>query len=276
LQFSADGAQLFTGSKDKSFLLVDLNSKQCLWKQLKAHESAISAMLLNSINSSFYTGDDDGVVKIWDTRSKQSVGKIEENSDFISEFVYHDNLLLAASGDGTLSVYDVRKSTLKVQTEPHDDEFLSLAVVKNGKKVVCGTQAGNLNIFTHEKWEEQWDRFAGHPESIDSIVVINEDIICTGSSDGLIRVVSILPNQLLGVIGEHEDLPIERLALSRDKKYIASCSHDNSVKFWNVSFFFEDRGSDSSEDEIQMDVGKLEPTMETKEKKTANAFFSDL
>ncbi len=43
------------------------------------------------------------------------------------------------------------------------------------------------------------------------------------------------PNRLLGVLGEHEeDFPIERLALSRDRRYLASCSHDQTVKFWDA------------------------------------------
>jgi hypothetical protein len=31
------------------------------------------------------------------------------------------------------------------------------------------------------------DRILGHPNSIDTIVALNENTICTGSSDGLIR-----------------------------------------------------------------------------------------
>ena len=95
------------------------------------------------------------------------------------------------------------------------------------------------------------------------------------------RVVSIHPNQFLGVIGEHEDFPIERLAYSRDKKYLASCSHDNTVKFWNVSTFFEDLEAASSDDssieeEAQLDTDKLEETFVSKQKKEMTNFFADL
>jgi WD40 repeat protein len=53
-------------------------------------------------------------------------------------------------------------------------------------------------------------------------------------------VVQIQPNSLLGVLGEHEDeCPIEQLALSRDKLFVASCSHDQTVKFWSATDLFE-------------------------------------
>lgn len=48
------------------------------------------------------------------------------------------------------------------------------------------------------------------------------------------RVVSILPNKVLGVLGEHGEYPIERIRLSGDGRYIGSCSHDKTVKFWDL------------------------------------------
>jgi hypothetical protein len=52
---------------------------------------------------------------------------------------------------------------------------------------VCGTQGGVLDIFSWDDWGDMSDRFPGHPESIDAILPINDDVILTGSSDGLIR-----------------------------------------------------------------------------------------
>ncbi len=60
-------------------------------------------------------------------------------------------------------------------------------------------------------------RFPGHPESVDALIVWDDSTLLTGSSDGMIRVVNILPNKLLGVVGAHEDMPIESLALSYDR-----------------------------------------------------------
>ena len=49
------------------------------------------------------------------------------------------------------------------------------------------------------------------------------------------RAVHLLPNRVLGVVGQHmEDFPVESLTLTSDETCIASCSHDQRVKFWNV------------------------------------------
>ena len=55
--------------------------------------------------------------------------------------------------------------------------------------MVCGTGEGTLNIFNWGEWGNISDRFPGHPMSIDCIVPLTPDIICTGSMDGVIRYV---------------------------------------------------------------------------------------
>lgn len=53
---------------------------------------------------------------------------------------------------------------------------------------MCGSQGGVLNLFSFGYWGDISDRYpGGHPESIDTIVKISENVIVTGSSDGLIR-----------------------------------------------------------------------------------------
>jgi WD40 repeat protein len=60
-------------------------------------------------------------------------------------------------------------------------------------------------------------RFPGHPESVDAIIAFDDDTIITGSSDGMLRVLNVLPNKLLGVIGSHDEFPVEAMALSSDR-----------------------------------------------------------
>jgi len=82
------------------------------------------------------------------------------------------------------------------------------------------------------------------------MIFVDEDTICTGSSDGIIRIVSIAPNNMLGVIGEHGEMPIECLRQSYDRHYMATTSHDSTVKFWNVEYLYE-----TDEDTDVADIG---------------------
>ena len=53
--------------------------------------------------------------------------------------------------------------------------------------MVVGSQEGVIGLFTWGDWDDINDRFLGHPSSIDSIVKIDEDTLCTGAEDGIIR-----------------------------------------------------------------------------------------
>jgi len=49
---------------------------------------------------------------------------------------------------------------------------------------------------------------------------------------------------MLGVVGEHSDLPIECMALSHDNRFLTTASHDYTIKFWNVAYLFEEDDDD--------------------------------
>ena len=189
------------------------------------------------------------------------------------------NTLLVASADGTLSVYDLRmagqqqqqsnnnhknNNGLIRQSDNQDDELLSIKLMKNGKKVVCGTTEGVLSVFSYGTWGDVSDRFPGHPSSIDTLVKVDEDTLLTGSSDGLIRVVSIHPDKFIGVLGDnHEGFPIEKLQFNANRNYVGSITHDNFVRLWDARMLQEkddDEEDDEQKDEdVQMSVSAPSP-----------------
>lgn len=87
---------------------------------------------------------------------------------------------------------------------------------------------------------------------MDALVKYDADTIITGSSDGIIRIISILPNRMLGVLGGTEDLPIERLALSHDRATLASVSHESCLRLWDLSHLANE--SEAEEDGAPGDV----------------------
>jgi WD repeat-containing protein 55 len=224
------------------------------------------------------TGDDLGGVRIWDERIRAGATSApshaassrkgapqgcvlswKENSDYISdmELSQDGNTLLASSADGRLSIFDLRMAQdPSIKTKPdqksfrlsddQDDELLSLKIMKNGKKVVCGTQEGVLSVFSWGVWGDCSDRFPGHPSSIDALLKVDEDTLLTGSSDGLIRVVQIHPDKLLGVLGnDHGGFPIERLGFNASRGIVGSISHDVNVHLWDATVLQD--GSDDDE-----------------------------
>eukprot|EP00474_Spongospora_subterranea_P010283 CRZ10741.1 hypothetical protein [Spongospora subterranea] len=254
--FTFCGNGLYSASKDQSIAVLDLNAQVVVHQGKNAHSSPINVLGTYEHNL-LISGDDEGDVSLWDVRTNWRQPSISwtqhENADYISDFcaVPEQFHVLATSADGTLGVWDIRgKGSLEAMSDCVEDELLSVCVIKGGKKVICGSQDGVLVVFSYGDFGDYDDRYPGHPQSIESLIAIDQDTVCTASSDGLIRIVQIQPNKLLGVIGQY-DFPVERIRLSHDKQWIASCAHDGAVKFWEAGYLFEvdDEDDDAEADE---------------------------
>lgn len=209
------------------------------------------------------------------------------NHDYITDFETNNDgtTLFASSADGTLSVFDLkfvnRKNTSRsvivkdidpnaapklpsqqsknkkstwdthgyTQSDNQEDELLSLVLLKKSQKLLCGTQQGILTLFSYGHWGDISDRFPGHPQSIDALLKVDEDTVLTGSSDGLVRAVQLLPNALLGVLGGHDGFPVEGLGWSAGRKMVGSMSHDEYIRLWDASLLNEDDSDEEAEEE---------------------------
>ncbi|XP_054716334.1 WD repeat-containing protein 55-like [Uloborus diversus] len=267
VKFSSCGQYLFTGSQDTTVEVIDLETSSIYRKFLRPNGSSIYSLL--PIDSYLLaTGEDEGQVVIWDFRMQSPIALFGDINEYISSLSMSNEkrILLATSGEGTLTAYNVRSKKMAMQSEMFDSEFLSSTVIKNESKVVVGSGDGSLNIFNWGEYGNISDRFPGHPGSVDCMVKIAEDVVCTGCEDGKIRAVQLFPTRFLGVLGSHNGFSIDGLSASFDKTLLASSSFDQKVKFWDLS---------------GIDDMKSEDVKETKKKhsqlnRQVNDFFSDI
>jgi WD repeat-containing protein 55 len=264
IEFDPHGQKLLTISSDHSWFCVDATGA-VISSHPNAHLAPLNKCLMIDENV-FVTGDDNGCVKLWDIRSNQETMSFHRQEDFITCFCYHPDTstLLCTSGDSTLCSYDTRKKIPKNDSsatsgagasggaiqvsDEQESELTCVTVLKNGKKVICGTQKGVLLTFSWGKWGDCTDRYPGHPQPVDCLLKLDENTILTGSSDGLIRVVGIQPNKIYGVLGDHEDFPVEGMCRSRDGLCLGSFSHDDVIRFWDMSMFVHDTPDEGEEE----------------------------
>lgn len=256
LLYAQGGDVLLSVGADRCVVAMDVATGSVTARLENAHAAPINRLI--QLNETVVaTGDDDGCVKIWDTRARVVCGEHKPFVDFVSDMKFtglDTNEIVIASGDGTLGCLSLTANKLVGQCDNLEDELLSCEIVKNGRKVVAGSQEGVLNIFSYGQWEDISDRYPGHPQSVDAIAKVTEDMIVTGSSDGLIRVISVFPNKILGLVGEHSDMPIERLTMSFDKDMLASSSHDKTVKLWKVDWLTEEGAWEDPEEMEDIDA----------------------
>ncbi|EJU01342.1 WD40 repeat-like protein [Dacryopinax primogenitus] len=251
------GARLYGVTKDKSIEVIDTTTGKVLISKPGAHENSINRVL-GTLPHQLATGDDEGVLRLWDTRTlsptSASTHTYTHHTDFISDLLWLEDKkhLVCTSGDGTLSVLDVRnkKAVPWAQSEDQEDELLSVVPIKGGSKLVVGTQLGILHIFDRSKgYSDLVDRLPGHPSSVDALLPITDDVIATGSSDGMVRFVQVHPNKLLGVVVDHGEFPVERLGLDRAGKWLGSVGHEEGVRLTDVQGALEESDEEEGEED---------------------------
>jgi len=136
--------------------------------------------------------------------------------------------------------------------------LLSIIPIKGHTKVVVGTQLGILSIFNRNRgWGDCVDRIPGHPHSIDALCGLpssypsSSSTILTGSSDGLIRAVQLLPTKLIGIVADHGSFPIERIAVDHggEGRWVGSAGHEDVLRMTDLKEVFEDERENGATEE---------------------------
>lgn len=111
-----------------------------------------------------------------------------------------------------------------------------MGLFRSDTKLLVGSSKGKLYLFNWKEFGLHSDEYIGQKQSIQCMVPITQNIVVTSGEDGVLRATHMFPQRHLGIVGQHQ-LPVEHLDISYDGQYIASCSHDDTVKFWNISYF---------------------------------------
>jgi WD40 repeat protein len=162
-----------SGDRDGCVHIVDLEQGKILRKNATAHQGHVTIVLGSGFQNpqeakddesskspqQFYTGGQDGIVRVWDTRQKSSLYALDIHIDkrsgkagavgFLQESE-DGNALLTGGADGTIKVLDKRRSfnTLYNFTEHRD--FIYAMHVKGS---FCFSGSGNGMLHVHD-WKK--------------------------------------------------------------------------------------------------------------------------
>ncbi|XP_026475749.1 WD repeat-containing protein 55 homolog [Ctenocephalides felis] len=239
IEFSDDGNILYSTAKDKSIVLTDVESGKFIRNYEEAHE--VPAYCLTIIDENiFATGDDDGCVKIWDLRVKEQdpLFSLKKCEDYISDMITNDHkkYLVCSSGDGSLTTININMRKIHVQSEEYEEELTCLGLYNYETKIVAGSSKGRLYSFNWNEFGLHCDSLPGPKRLISCLIPVTENIVVSSGEDGILRATHLSPQRHLGVVGQH-NLFVESMDISNDGTIIASSSHNNDIKFWNIQYF---------------------------------------
>uniref|UniRef100_U5EX47 WD repeat-containing protein 55 homolog n=1 Tax=Corethrella appendiculata TaxID=1370023 RepID=U5EX47_9DIPT len=241
IEFTQDGKSLISTSRDRTIMISDFETGKLKRFWDDAHDEPVYTMYVIDENL-FATGDDDGVLKLWDMRQRDSkaICSLKEVDDFISCILTNDQnkYLLLTSGDGYLTTINIPQRKLYVQSEPYEEELTSMGIFRKDSKLVVSSSKGNFYTFNWLQFGYHCDAFSGPKTGVNKMIPITERIAVTGGEEGVLRAMHLVPGRILGVVGQHS-LAVETMDISSNGELIASSSHDNDIRFWNIKYFEE-------------------------------------
>ncbi|XP_060836104.1 WD repeat-containing protein 55 homolog isoform X2 [Rhopalosiphum padi] len=246
LEFNETGDYIYSACKDNNVSVSDAETGKMRVYFEKAHTAGSFVTALSFIDENlFATGDEDGVVNVWDIRANGCRFSLKKTEDSINSMITINNsnnqpTLACTSGDGTLTIIDLSTKKMVVQSEPYKSVLTSCVTMKRKTKVVCGTGEGSLITFNTGDFSVFNDEFpcVDKGAAVNRLVPVTENIIISALDNGKIRATNLFPNCHLGIVGHHQDMSVDLLDISDNGHLLASTSYFSSiVKFWNIEFF---------------------------------------
>ncbi|XP_052756896.1 WD repeat-containing protein 55 homolog [Galleria mellonella] len=237
VEFDNNGLTVYSTAKDKVIMATDVETgklKQCYEN---AHEEPVYSLKCLD-NGKIVTGDDGGTVKLWDMRKPDPIFNLKISEEYVSDMITNEaqKYLVCAGGDGVLTSIDLKASKIYTTSEDYDSELTCMGLFRSETKLLVGSSKGKLYLFNWKEFGLHSDEYIGQKHSIQCMIPITQNVVVTSGEDGVLRATHMFPQRHLGIVGQHR-LPVECLDISHDGQYIASSSHDNDVKFWNISYF---------------------------------------
>ena len=223
--------------------VVHLKNDEISHKYINHKSSEFSKVCFINQNL-FSAGDMKGNLTLFDVRQQKPIKIFSEQSEEITDIMYDnnkENFLLSSSIDSTLCVYDLKKNSLYALSDSLDEELNCLLSIKGCNHILCGSGEGNILIFNWNWFGDFKDQITGHPEGINSMDKYNDNIIFTGCEDGGVRICSIYPKGLRGILSSKNNTKksnfkdINKIKISSDNKTIITCSGMDCLRLYNIS-----------------------------------------
>jgi len=242
--FSKNGQQLVSGSRDKTAILWEISTGNCLQLFSPGHEGSVTSVALSPNEPIFLaSGSDDRTVRFWDISNGKCINIVRGYTNWVWSVAFApDGKTLASGGDDRkIRLWDIEKKqyeTLNGGRHEHIDRVWCLAFSDDGQTLASGSDDKSIKIWDVRN-RRLLNTLPGHTARVTSVAFRpNSWMLASSSHDNKIILWDFQTGEKKAELPEDPDRDsLWSIAFRPDGKVLASGSNDKSIRLFDIETF---------------------------------------
>lgn len=186
-------------------------------------------------NQQLLTGGVDGVARLWDVSSGQSMGSALKHQDDVRAVTYSNDGRLVATGswDGTAAIWLSKDGSLFRPPLKHPDKVEDIAFSPDSKFLVTACIDHALRVWSVETGRQVLQPLRREAALLTVDISPDGRLIAAGGYDSVVRFWNLKGGQPTGIVLVHDGY-VENVTFSADGRWVMTASRDSSVRIWSV------------------------------------------
>jgi eukaryotic-like serine/threonine-protein kinase len=237
--FSPDGRQLFSSGSETMIRAWDVATGAEAAAPLEGHTGWVRTLATSPDGHWMASGSGDSTVIVWDVFSRKLVTRLFGHIAGINALAFSPDQQILASGgyDGAIQLWDLNRARPISQLRGHGAKVRRLSFSPNGQLLASQSDDGLVKLW-HATPDAEGNALRGSPGWLQDVAL---------SRDGR-HLASVVLDTFAVNLWDLRDLPSRSLivltghtsavmcaAFSPDNAILATGSHDQTVRLWDVS-----------------------------------------
>lgn len=246
--FSPDGKAIASGSGFSNTVHLWAVATRQQIARLPMHDvdeehEGVNDVAFSPNGSILASASDDSIIRMWDTRTLERIGKLETKSGGVTSISFHPdgNTLVSLNGrvapteiqlggDMSLRIWEVKSRKQIAVAQDHSPSVSSVALSPDGELLAVGCHNGVVDLWDVRN-KKRIDSLRGHAAKVQCVVFSPDGRLLASSASELAHLWNIRNRKQIAVFN-HTAI-VESMSFSPDGKTLA-CVDDTCIRLWDT------------------------------------------